>query len=165
MSIDLDVAGMRLAIDQAKIAVDHDDAPIGAVLICDGRVLAAGETQVLLKRRDTAHAEINVISQIEINTLRKYNDVTLYCTLEPCVMCLGACIHAGVKRVVYGMRASTDGGTRLGESIKCIGLPCPEVVGGVCEAEIVEMMRKFVGNRTDDQPGVRYIKSILIQYS
>jgi len=95
---------MELALLQAKEAAERDEVPIGAVLVSqDGMILAADGNRTIELNDPTAHAEILVIRQAG-RLLGNYRltGTTLYVTLEPCVMCAGALVHARVDRVVYG---------------------------------------------------------------
>ena len=94
---------MRLALDQAAAAIAHDDVPIGAVVVRDGRVIAARHNERELTGDPTAHAEVLAIRDAA-NVVGHWRllDCTLYVTLEPCVMCAGALVNARIGRVVFG---------------------------------------------------------------
>src|SRR3954463_7082256 len=94
---------MELAIGQARRALDHDDVPIGAVVVHDGAVVGAGHNERELRQDPTAHAEIIALraAAAALGSGRVL-DATLYVTLEPCAMCAGAIVLARVPRVVYG---------------------------------------------------------------
>lgn len=95
---------MQLALQQAQQAASGDEVPVGSVLVSENNeLLAAGHNQPVSSHDPTAHAEIIVLRSAakKINNYRLIN-TTLYVTLEPCVMCVGAMIHARVKRLVYG---------------------------------------------------------------
>ena len=95
---------MELALEQAQLAARLGEVPVGAVLVnADNQMIASGHNQPVSSHDPTAHAEIVVLRNAaqKINNYRLVN-TTLYVTLEPCVMCVGAMIHARVKRLVYG---------------------------------------------------------------
>ncbi len=95
---------MQRALEQAQLAASIDEVPVGAVLVdADQNLLAASHNQPIASHDPTAHAEIMVLREAA-KTHQNYRllDTTLYVTLEPCVMCVGAMIHARVKRLVYG---------------------------------------------------------------
>ncbi len=95
---------MQRALEQAQLAASIDEVPVGAVLVdAEQNLLAASHNQPIASHDPTAHAEIMVLREAARNH-RNYRllDTTLYVTLEPCVMCVGAMIHARVKRLVYG---------------------------------------------------------------
>ena len=96
---------MRLALREAERALDHDDVPIGAVIVHDGEVIAAARNERELRRDPTAHAEILALREAaaRLDSWRLL-DTVLYVTLEPCAMCAGAIVLARVPRVVYGSR-------------------------------------------------------------
>lgn len=94
---------MRRAIDQARNAALHGEVPVGAVLVKDGEVIATGYNHPIGSHDPTAHAEIRAL-RMASEQLGNYRltGTTLYVTLEPCMMCLGAMLHARVSRVVFG---------------------------------------------------------------
>ena len=94
---------MQLALEQAEAAAEAEEAPIGAVIVCDGRVIAAARNEREALRDPTAHAEMIAITQAAaaLGSWR-LEGCTLYVTLEPCPMCAGAIVQARVPRVVYG---------------------------------------------------------------
>src|SRR6476469_10353899 len=94
---------MRLAISEAERALEHDDVPIGAVVVRDGEVIGAGRNERELDQDPTAHAEILALREAA-RTLGSWRvlDSVLYVTLEPCAMCAGAIVLGRVPRVVYG---------------------------------------------------------------
>lgn len=98
-----DDAAMRLALEEARQARDHDDVPIGAVVVVGGRVVGRGHNEREARHDPTAHAELLALRQAaaEAGTWR-LTDATLYVTLEPCPMCAGALVNARIGRVVFG---------------------------------------------------------------
>ncbi len=113
---------MQLALDEAQIAATLNEVPIGAVLVCDDAVIAAAHNLCEAKHDPTCHAEMQVIR--EVSALRKnwrLNDCTLYVTIEPCPMCLGALFQARVGALVYG---APDPKRVVGA-----GLPRPQIQG------------------------------------
>lgn len=100
---EFDCAMMREAIRVAKKAYDAGEVPVGAVLVCEGQIIAKGYNQVELLQDATAHAEMLCITSAtdSIGNWR-LSDCTLYCTLEPCAMCYGAMTLARIGRLVYG---------------------------------------------------------------
>ena len=105
-----DLAWMRLAIDQARNAWAVGEVPVGAVLVREGRVLATGYNQPIGGHDPTAHAEIRAMrAAAELLGNYRLVDCDLYVTLEPCVMCAGAIMHARIARVVFGARDPKTG--------------------------------------------------------
>lgn len=94
---------MRIALHEAKLAGDEGEVPVGAVVVCDGRIIGRGRNACERLNDATAHAEMIAITAASqaLGTWR-LEDCTLYVTLEPCPMCMGACLNARVKRLVYG---------------------------------------------------------------
>ena len=94
---------MELALEQARLAQAMSEVPVGAVLVQDDQLIASAHNQPIYSNDPTAHAEIQLLRAAgkQLNNYRLPN-TTLYVTLEPCTMCLGAMIHARVSRIVFG---------------------------------------------------------------
>ncbi|HEY3698897.1 MAG TPA: tRNA adenosine(34) deaminase TadA [Spongiibacteraceae bacterium] len=94
---------MQLALEQAQLAAAAGEVPVGAVLVKDNHLIASGFNQPIGSCDPSAHAEI-VVLRAAAKTLANYRlpDTALYVTIEPCTMCVGALIHARVKRLVFG---------------------------------------------------------------
>jgi len=141
---------MRLALREAERALEHDDVPIGAVLVADGEVLAAAHNERELRQDPTAHAEIIALREAA-RALGSWRilDAALYVTLEPCAMCAGAIVLARVARVVYG--ASDPKAGACGSVLDVLGEPRlnhrPEVAGGLLALECGELLREFFAPR------------------
>jgi tRNA(adenine34) deaminase len=101
---------MRCALQEADKAGMAGEVPVGAVLVCENRLLSTGFNQPILQHDPTAHAEILALRAAAQN-VRNYRlpGSTLYVTLEPCVMCVGAIVHARVSRLVFGAREPKAG--------------------------------------------------------
>ncbi|MDQ3772106.1 MAG: tRNA adenosine(34) deaminase TadA [Actinomycetota bacterium] len=94
---------MRLALVEAALALEHDDVPIGAVLLSDGQVVASAHNERQLRGDPTAHAEVLALRAAAGATGSwRLEDTTMYVSLEPCAMCAGALVLARVHRLVYG---------------------------------------------------------------
>ena len=104
---------MRLALEQAAAAAEADEAPVGAVIVADDRVLAAARNEREALRDPTAHAEMIAITQAA-SALQNWRleNCTLYVTLEPCPMCAGAIVLARIPRVVFGALDPKGGAVR-----------------------------------------------------
>jgi len=101
---------MRLALAQAALARDADEVPIGAVLVLDGVVIGAGYNHPITAHDPTAHAEV-VALRAAAASLQNYRltGATMYVTVEPCLMCVGAMVHARIGTVVYGATEPRSG--------------------------------------------------------
>jgi tRNA(adenine34) deaminase len=104
---------MGLALDEAARAAQGGEVPIGAVVILDGRLLASGHNTPIAGHDPTAHAEI-VALRAAARAVGNYRltGATLYATIEPCVMCCGAALHARIARLVYGAADAKAGAVR-----------------------------------------------------
>lgn len=94
---------MQFAIAEAKVAETAGEVPIGAVIVCNGRIIARAHNLTETLTDVTAHAEMQAITSAAANLGGKYlTDCTLYVTIEPCLMCAGALAWSQIKRIVYG---------------------------------------------------------------
>ena len=138
---------MELAIDEAKKAEQIGEVPIGAVLVAEnGEVISAAHNQTIKQVDPTAHAEISALREAatKINNYRLLN-TSLFVTIEPCMMCMGALVHARVKRVIYGANDPKWGAAgslynfsedfRLNHRL--------EIINGVREEECRGLMQAF----------------------
>jgi tRNA(adenine34) deaminase len=145
-----DTRFMALAIAQARLALDHGDVPIGAVVVRGGEVLGAGHNERELLQDPTAHAEVLALraASAAVGSWRVL-DATLYVTLEPCAMCAGAIVLARVPRVVFGTIDPKAGAA--GSVLDVLAEPRlnhrPAVTGGVLGAECAALLRDFFAAR------------------
>jgi tRNA(adenine34) deaminase len=103
LSVMDDLAGMQLALDEARAALAHGDVPIGAVVVVDGEVVARRHNERELTGDPTAHAELLAVRDAAVaGRSWRLSDATLYVTLEPCPMCAGALVNARLGRLVFG---------------------------------------------------------------
>lgn len=132
---------MQQALREARAARDEDEVPIGAVIVCDGQIVARAHNNTERLKDVTAHAEM-VAFTAAANTLgSKYlPNCTLYVTVEPCPMCAGAAGWVQIGRIVYGAADPKNGFVKLGRGMLH---PKTEVVGGVMEEECSELMKEF----------------------
>jgi tRNA(adenine34) deaminase len=141
---------MRLALREAERALEHEDVPIGAVVVRGGEVLAAAHNERELRQDPTAHAEIIALREAAgaLGTWRVL-DAVIYVTLEPCAMCAGAIVLARVPRVVYGAADPKAGA--CGSVLDVLGEPRlnhrPEVAGGLLATESAELLSAFFAQR------------------
>ncbi|MGH2991912.1 MAG: tRNA adenosine(34) deaminase TadA [Solirubrobacterales bacterium] len=141
---------MRLALREAERAVEHDDVPIGAVIVRDGEVISAAGNERELRGDPTAHAELLALREAS-GRLGGWRipDSVLYVTLEPCVMCAGAIVLARVPRVVYGAEDPKAGAA--GSVLDVLGEQRlnhrPRVEGGLLAAESSALLESFFQSR------------------
>jgi tRNA(adenine34) deaminase len=141
---------MRLALREAERALEHDDVPIGAVVVHEGEVTGAGRNERELRQDPTAHAETIALREAARALASwRLNDAVLYVTLEPCAMCAGAIVLARVSRVVFG--ASDPKAGAAGSVLDVLGEPRlnhrPEVAGGLLADEAAALLQDFFGDR------------------
>ena len=140
-----DIRYMRMALDEANKAYQQGEVPVGAVVVCQGRVIARAHNLTETLTDVTAHAEMQAVTSAANFLGVKYlNDCTLYVTLEPCIMCAGALGWAQLKRLVYGAADDKRGFYRYAPQALH---PKTEVVTGVLADECSELMKSFFSQR------------------
>lgn len=141
---------MALALDEARKALAAGEVPVGAVVVVDGEVIGAGSNQPISAHDPTAHAEIVAMraAAARIGNYRLTGS-TLYVTVEPCLMCVGAMVHARVGLVVYGAPEPKAGAiVSMTNAHELSGLNHRlQAIGGVHEEHCREMMQKFFESR------------------
>ncbi len=136
-----DTMYMRQAYNEAEIALEKGEVPVGAVVVCENRIIARAHNMTEALTDVTAHAEMQAITAAANFLGGKYlNECTLYVTLEPCVMCAGALAWAQVGKIVYGAGDEKRGFSRLRELILH---PKTEVISGVMEEECSSLVKTF----------------------
>ncbi len=145
-----DTAYMQVAMELATQAADAGEVPVGAVVVRDGAIVGRGYNQPVAESDPTAHAEIMAMRDAG-KTLGNYRlaDCDLYVTLEPCVMCAGAIMHARIRRVIFGARDPKTGA--CGSAIDLFAQPHlnhhAEVTGGILADEAVVLLQDFFSRR------------------
>lgn len=140
-----DAGYMKMALAEAESAFESGEVPVGAVVVCAGRVIARTHNLTETLHDVTAHAEMQAITSAADFLGGKYlNDCTMYVTVEPCVMCAGAIGWSQLGRLVYGASDDKRGYSRFApDSLH----PRTEVVSGIMEDESRELMQRFFRNR------------------
>lgn len=145
MQKDLDIKFMQEALNEANKAYLLSEIPIGAVVVCDGKVVGRGYNLKENEKNSILHAEIIAIDQAtEILDRWRLDDCTLYVNLEPCIMCAGAIINSRIKRVVFGCFDKKSGA--FGSVININNLDLNhnvEVTTGILEKESKDMIQGF----------------------
>ena len=132
---------MRLAIEEAKLALQADEVPIGAIIVAGGRIVGRGHNLVETLVDVTAHAEIQAITAASSTIGGKYlNDCTLYVTVEPCPMCAGALGWSQIGRIVYGASDPKRGFSTISNNMLH---PKTVVTAGVLREECEALMKDF----------------------
>jgi tRNA(adenine34) deaminase len=141
---------MRLALREAEQAIEHEDVPIGCVIVREGEVIASARNERELRGDPTAHAEILALREAatKVDGWRLLDSI-IYVTLEPCAMCAGAIVLARVPRVVY---AATDPKAGMaGSVLDVLAEPRlnhrPTVASGLLADESATLLRTFFANR------------------
>lgn len=132
---------MQQALREARAARDEGEIPIGAVIVCDGQIVARAHNNTERLHDVTAHAEMIAFTSAANTLGSKYlPDCTLYVTVEPCPMCAGAAGWVQIGRIVYGASDLKKGFEKLGHGMLH---PKTEVVRGVMQEECAELMKDF----------------------
>jgi tRNA(adenine34) deaminase len=141
---------MRLALREAELALEHDDVPIGAVVVHEAEVIGAGHNERELRQDPTAHAELIAMREAarHLGSWRIL-DAVMYVTLEPCAMCAGAIVLARMPRVVFGAPDPKAGAA--GSVLNVLDEPRlnhrPQVEGGLLAEECADLIRAFFAPR------------------
>lgn len=155
MDLKTDAHYMAMALEEAQVAVSEREVPVGALAVVGDRIIGRGHNRRERQQSPLAHAEIEVLAAAcrELRSWR-LEDLTLYVTLEPCIMCMGAMLQARVKRLVFGAMDPKAGACgslynlatdqRLNHQI--------EVVSGVMAKEAGAILKKFFANLRKNPP-------------
>jgi len=150
LSGELDLEFMRAALDEARVAAERGEVPVGAVVAHEGRIIARGHNRTLTDNDPTAHAEM-VVLRAAANALGNYrlNGAEVYVTVEPCAMCAGALIQARVSRLIYGCVEPKGGAVR--SCFQVLDHPAVnhrvEVTSGVLAEECARELQTFFAVR------------------
>lgn len=145
-----DARWMQLALEQAQLALEAGEVPVGAVIIKDGQPVGSGFNRNLMDKDPTAHAEVVALRQAAARLgNHRLPGCTLVCTIEPCAMCAGAMVHARISRLVYGAADPKAGAA--GSVLEIANHPRLnhriEVTPGVLAEECSELLRDFFAER------------------
>lgn len=138
---------MREAIREAEFAFQEDEVPVGAIIVCQNRIIARAHNLVEKLNDVTAHAEMQAYTIASNYLGGKYlTDCTLYVTLEPCIMCAGASYWTQIPRIVFGAADKDRGFIRMGKNILH---PKTELRSGVLELECSTLIKDFFKEKRD----------------
>jgi len=141
---------MAMALQEARLAGEQGEVPVGCVLVRGGKVIARAGNRILAEHDPTAHAELVAIRHAaHLLGSERLEDCDLYVTLEPCAMCAGAVSFARIRRLYFGAAdpkgGAVDNGVRFFASPSCHHRP--EVYGGLAEAAAGDLLKKFFKER------------------
>jgi tRNA(adenine34) deaminase len=141
---------IQAALNQAKIAFEQGEVPVGAVIVKDNQIIAAAYNQNITLKDSTAHAEILAIKKAnQILKTHRLDNCDLYVSLEPCPMCAGAISLAKIKRVYYGASDIKSGGVENGAKVfshkQCHHKP--EIYSGIGALEAEKLMKEFFAEK------------------
>ncbi len=150
MSVDTDQQFMQAALQQAQNASLVGEVPVGAIVVRDGRIIGTGFNQPIGSHDPTSHAEIIALRQAALRSQNyRLPECDLYVTLEPCAMCVGAMLHARLRRVVFGAfdRKTGAAGSAMNLFAEAAINHHTEAIGGVMAADSVALLRGFFEER------------------
>ncbi len=152
-----DIAFMREALKLAQQSFDESEVPVGALVVVDDQIVGRGFNCPIAQSDPTAHAELQAI-RAACATLRNYRlpDATLYVTVEPCTMCLGAIVHSRIGRIVFGAYEPKAGRICSNPLVNdaCFNHRLT-VVNGVLEDECRELMQRFFALRREQKKALK----------
>ncbi len=153
---------MALAIKEARKAFKKDEVPVGAVLVYQGEVIAKAHNQRELKQSTLSHAEIEVINQANKHfNSWKLEDCTLYVTLEPCMMCLGAIQQARIKKIVYATEDTKYGYTKYIRQNRNLNF-YPEIETGIQRDEAQRLIKEYFKQKRKENLIIKECSKTLI---
>lgn len=145
LSVFSDEHFMKEAFKQAQKAFDEDEVPVGAIIVCDNKIIARAHNMTERLNDVTAHAEMLAFTSATDYLGGKYlNECTLYVTLEPCVMCAGASYWTQLKKVVYGASDEKRGFSKHQENLLH---PKTTIINGIFSTECSEIIQHFFSEK------------------
>jgi tRNA(adenine34) deaminase len=141
---------MKTALKKAKIALKNDDIPVGAVIVCNNKIIATGYNQVVLKCDPTAHSEVLAIKRAaKIKKNYNLNDCEIYVNLEPCTMCLAVISLAKISKIYYGVANKKFGAIESNANFfkNNKNYYHPEIYSGIMEEESLLLMQEFFSSK------------------
>ena len=140
LSVFSDEHFMQQAINEAIIAKENGEGPIGAVIVCNDKIISRAHNQVELLKDVTAHAEMLALTAAFNELGAKYLEgCTLYVTMEPCVMCAGALAHSHISRVVWACNDEKNGFSKYGKLLH----PKTKTASGILQEESISLLKSF----------------------
>lgn len=145
LSVQSDEHFMKMALNEARRALDEDEIPVGAVVVCGGQVVGRGHNLTERLNDFTAHAEMQAFTAASEHLGNKYlNECTLFVTLEPCTMCAGAAFWTQIGKIVYG---ASDEKRGYSQHTQRVLHPKTKVVRGVLEDACAELLTNFFSRK------------------
>ena len=141
---------MKIALNEANLAMNENEIPVGAVLVKNDTLIAQAHNKPITKNDPTAHAEIQLLRKAgEQQKNYRLPESTLYVTLEPCTMCFGAMVHARIDRIVYGASDPKTGvcGSRMNLNEENFFNHKISITSGILEKESSELLKLFFKSR------------------
>jgi tRNA(adenine34) deaminase len=148
---------MAEALKVARLGLEHGEMPIGAIVVVDDEIIASQYTQERSAQRLLVHADLLAMEEADRQIGKDRSRGTLYVTLEPCLMCLGAAFTSKLGRVVYGLESPSDGGAaafveweKTRDESAMPGYSLPDLVGGVGRTESAELFARYAAGHSED---------------
>lgn len=158
---------MNTALHEAKQALEKGELPIGAAAFLDDKLLCSCHTSEIEDRKLLVHAELKVLQTVDAMNIpfRERGEIELFTNLEPCMMCLGACVASFIGTVYYGLSSKTDGAANWAERTwKAYhdesGFSLPTIVGGLNEKESLKLFAQYL-EKHDTGPMADWVRTLL----
>ncbi len=151
---------MELALKEARDAMDYEEIPVATILVGGNEIISRSQTMVRRKGSIVAHGELYALLSAKEKVWSCDRPLTIYTTLEPCLMCIGASIQCGVDRIVFGMRAIPDGASNFYTQSKEKDI---KIDGGLMEQESINLMKDFY-EQFANSPAIPYVTDMLKYY-
>jgi len=141
LTINTDESYMKEALKEARKAFDADEVPIGAIIVCQNKIIARAHNYTERLHDVTAHAEMQAFTSASNHLNGKYlSECVLYVTLEPCVMCAGASYWTRIGKIIYGAKDKKRGFSKFTNTLLH---PSTEIKGGVLQEECIDILKDF----------------------
>jgi HAD superfamily hydrolase (TIGR01509 family) len=149
---------MQVALEEARKALDQAELPVGAVIVAgNGTIVTRGHNEVRQRRTPAAHAEIMALWNQPERPPENGRGLMLVTTLEPCVMCFGAALEAGIDTIIYGLPSPGNGGLQRCRPPSSPGSVVPRVIGGICLGE----SKQILGQWLEEHPQDEFVRELL----
>ncbi|WP_434354935.1 nucleoside deaminase [Parasalinivibrio latis] len=135
---------MDIALDEAKKALQKGNLPVGACIVLNNEVISVAHNSVDSNLNDTHHAELRAIQSVSDVLFQNKRNATIYTTLEPCMMCLGAILNADITHIVYGLPDKLAGTTELVKEHPYYYRKLATITGGISATKSQELLNQYV---------------------
>jgi len=158
-----DVKWMKESLKQAENAMNDGEIPIGSVVVAGDEKISEAYPRTNRDKTTSEHAEVVAIRKAG-NLWNEERELTLYTTLQPCIMCLATAIRCGFDRIVYAAEAENEVNLEVAKEIERYGTEVPKITGGVKEEESVSLFKEFLKNQMEHF-AYEYVEELMQAYN